>query len=265
MTKGIGYRSSRSTYHTSPTLLLFSNAKYPTATAWWAPAKDGLYPFGTREWTLTSDVCNLEAGARVNLTLSVCGEGQFTCADGICIDLTKRCDLRVDCLDQSDEMKCSLVDIPVGYRTFIPPPPTMPGEPLRIVFDINIIAFPNIATQDLTFTATLLPTLRWQDTRLNFLNLKADRTLNLLSREAAASIWTPRVFFSNAQGNLFTNLDEGSRVECVREGPPTPGSQSLPEEGNVCSKSFNSSSFMQNASLLCSMISIIFQSKVVQN
>lgn len=135
-------------------------------------------------------------------------------------------------------MACSLVDIPVGYRTFIPPPPPVPGEPLRITFDVNIIAFPNIATQDLTFTATLLPTLRWQDTRLNFLNLKADRTLNLLSREASASIWTPRVFFSNAQGNLFTNLGEGSRVECVREGPPTPGAPSLPEEGSVFGSEF---------------------------
>ncbi|ROT63777.1 putative glycine receptor subunit alpha-2 [Penaeus vannamei] len=195
---------------------IMQSLKDPTVTAWWTPAKDGLYPFGTRQWTL-----------------GICGEGEFTCADGICIDLDKRCDLRVDCLDQSDEMACSLVDIPVGYRTFIPPPPPVPGEPLRIAFDVNVIAFPNIATQDLTFTATLLPTLRWQDTRLNFLNLKADRTLNLLSREASASIWTPRVFFSNAQGNLFTNLGEGSRVECVREGPPTPGAPSLPEEVNV--------------------------------
>ncbi|KAG7166368.1 Glycine receptor subunit alpha-4-like 3, partial [Homarus americanus] len=152
-------------------------------------------------------------GTVVNLTLSVCGKGQFTCADGSCIDLTQRCDLRINCLDQSDEAQCSLVDIPPGYRTVIPPPPITDNNPLPIFFQISIISFPTIATQDLTFTATFQLSLQWQDTRLNYLNLKEDRTLNLLSGKATSDIWTPRVFFSNAQGNMFTNLDQGARVE----------------------------------------------------
>lgn len=199
--------------------------------AWWQPAKNGQYPFGTRTWTLGSEVCGMSPGRTVNLTLSVCGLGQFTCTDGSCIDLTKRCDLRIDCSDQSDEARCSLVAVPPGYSPIIPPPHITNSQSLPIEFLLKIISFPNIATQDQIFTTTLELTLRWRDKRLDYYNLKEDRTLNLLSREAVRSIWTPRVFFTNAHGNMFTNLDQGSRVECVRGGKSYPGPPTLPEEG----------------------------------
>lgn len=170
-------------------------------------------------------------GQTTSLTLSVCGQGQFTCTDGSCIDLIKRCDLRIDCKDLSDEATCSLVAIPPGYSSIIPPPHFTQNQALPIEFLLKIISFPNIATQDQTFTVTLELSLRWRDKRLDYHNLKEDRTLNLLSSKAVADIWTPQVFFSNAQGNKFTNLDQGSRVECVRGGDSYPGPPTLPEEG----------------------------------
>lgn len=179
---------------------------------------------------MAGKVCHLSVGAAVNLTLSVCGEGEFTCADGTCVKLSQRCDLRVDCPDQSDEAQCSIVDVPRGYRNTIPPPPTMEGDPLHILFLIDLIAFPSIVTQDLIYVTTLSLNLRWKDIRLNYLNLHDDRTLNLLSRESVASIWTPRVFFSNAQGNIFTNLEQGARVECIRQGFSQPGPPDLTHE-----------------------------------
>lgn len=190
-----------------------------------------MYPFGTNPWTLGSDICGMGSGTVVNLTLSVCGKGQFTCADGKCVDLSQRCDLRVDCSDQSDEIECSLVDIPPGYSTVIPPPPINVSHPLNIRFMIRILAFPSIATQDQTFTTTLQLNLRWQDIRLNYLNLKTVRSLNLLEPQDVRNIWTPRVFFVNAKGNLFTNLAQGARVECVLGGPSVPGPPHLPKEG----------------------------------
>ncbi|KAK8393089.1 hypothetical protein O3P69_013253 [Scylla paramamosain] len=186
------------------------------AIAWWQPVKEGQYPFGTNMWTLGSEVCDISPSKTVNLTISVCGSGDFTCSDGSCIDLRKRCDLRIDCLDQSDEAECSLVAIPPGYRSIIPPSHTVHSEPLPIEFLLKIISFPTIATQEQIFKATLHLSLRWRDNRLDYHNLKEDRTLNLLSYDAVERIWMPRVFFTNAQGNMFTNLDQGSRVECVR-------------------------------------------------
>lgn len=173
----------------------------------------------------------MSPGQRANLTLSVCGHGQFTCMDGSCIDLAKRCDLRVDCNDNSDEAACSLVAIPPGYSPIIPPPHISQTESLPIEFLLKIISFPHIATQDQTFTTALELTLRWRDKRLDYHNLKEDRTLNLLSSKAVKNIWTPHVFFTNALGNMFTNLDQGSRVECVRGGDSYPGPPTLPDEG----------------------------------
>ena len=165
------------------------------------------------------------------LSLSVCGEGQYTCDEGSCIELSKKCDLRVDCPDQSDETGCTLLDIQTGYSVTIPPPPTNPPTPLFINISVNINSFPVIKTQDLVFETNLELLLTWQDIRLNFLNLKQERSLNLLSPGDVKKIWTPTVFFANANGNLFSNLEQGSRVECIKNGESYPGGPELANEG----------------------------------
>ncbi|XP_068220335.1 uncharacterized protein [Palaemon carinicauda] len=210
------------------------------AIAWWKPPRKKMYPYGKNVWTMGSKICNIDIGETTNLTISVCGEGLFTCKDGTCIDLTKRCDLRADCSDQSDEASCSLLDIPSGYMANIPPPPVTENEPLPVMFMINIISFPSIETEDLTFVTSLELKLRWQDVRLTYLNLKDDRSLNVLSEAAVSQIWKPRVFFSNAQGNVFSNLKEGSRIECIRDGKSTIGPPHLEEEVNTFSGQENS-------------------------
>ncbi|XP_064113366.1 uncharacterized protein LOC135220009 isoform X1 [Macrobrachium nipponense] len=187
------------------------------AVAWWKPPEEGMYPYGTQLWTMGSKVCNLAVGETANLTLSICGKGLFTCSDGTCIDVNNRCDLRVDCSDQSDEAGCSLLSIPEGYMENIPPPPITKNEPLHILFTINITYFPQIKTDSLTFDVLLELTLRWKDTRLTCQNLKDDRSLNILTDSVVSQIWKPKVFFSNAHDNLYTNVGEGSRTECIRD------------------------------------------------
>lgn len=197
-----------------------------------------MYPFGTHRWTLDGEVCQMQAGTEIQLTLSVCGKGEFTCADGNCIDLSLRCNLRIDCPDESDESLCSVVDIPPGYNTNIPPPSAWKGNPLDVKLGIQLIAFPSIVTQDLSMTATFKLSLQWKDIRLNYLNLKEDRSLNKLSSKDVDDIWTPRVHFSNALGNVFTNLGPGSRLECLRESPSSPGPPHLPVEGMTKSSNY---------------------------
>ena len=198
----------------------------------WTPSKIGLYPFGRNVWTIDGDVCGFNTGDEVTLTLSVCSTGQYTCDDGICIDLKKRCDLKVDCDDFSDEKDCSLVELPKGYSTTIPPPPLVENNPLPIGFTLNIISFPSIKTQDLTFEVMLDFHLIWQDVRLDFINLKDHRSLNVLDYNAVKTVWSPLVFFSNAMGNKFTNLEQGSRIECVKQGKPVPSGPNIEKEGS---------------------------------
>lgn len=201
------------------------------ASAVWKPSRGVHYPFGTNPWRLMSDACGLPAGTIVNLTLSECGKGMFTCEDGTCISLQQRCDLRVDCLDQSDEHYCILVDVPSNYQINIPPSPATMNGSLDIDFTVNVISFPSVATQDLTFVTTFQLLLGWRDSRLNYFNLKTDRTLNMLSKESMKKIWTPLVFFRNAHGNVFTNLNQGSRVECLQEGSSVEGGAKFTKEG----------------------------------
>ncbi|XP_071544757.1 uncharacterized protein [Panulirus ornatus] len=235
-----GYFHSDIYWHPETNSWVLRSLKVEGATASWAPMKDTMYPFGTQQWELGTEVCGMKAGTKVPLTISVCSGGQFTCADGTCIDLSQRCDLRVDCRDQSDESSCSVVDVPPGYSITIPPPPPTRGEPLPVALNLNLIAFPSIITQDLTLVASFKLSLRWRDVRLNFLDLKDDLSLNLLSAKSVEAVWSPRVFFSNAKGNVFTNLDQGSRIECVREGPSRPGPPHHPVEVNIFSGYENS-------------------------
>lgn len=69
-------------------------------------------------------MCGQEGGQRV-LTLSPCVPGEFTCDDGSCIPFSKRCDLKFDCGDKTDESFCDIVNIPDDYRSRLPP---RPGE-----------------------------------------------------------------------------------------------------------------------------------------
>ncbi|XP_076056292.1 uncharacterized protein LOC143034241 [Oratosquilla oratoria] len=218
---------------------VLSSLKTPDVSLHWKPKSTGEYPFGTKEWTLDAKTCGINAGTKVNMTLSVCAEGEFTCSDGTCIDLLSRCNLKMDCPDQSDEMGCSVVNVPQGYRPTIPPPSPIGGS-LPVNFSIDVASFPSIIAQEQTFTISLKLNLNWQDIRLSFRNLKTQRSLNLLSPEAVGQVWTPVVFFSNAKGNIFTDLEQGSRVECVQQGRGYPSTMEYEEEMFVYPGSENS-------------------------
>ena len=95
---------------------------------------------GRSLWTISGDskylillqtVDNLEyimykgcyKGLPYNQTLKLTGclENEFTCDDGQCIDISKRCNQIINCRDKSDEMRCQLLVLDYGYTSRVPP------------------------------------------------------------------------------------------------------------------------------------------------
>ena len=66
------------------------------------------------------DKCNQDGTVR-KLKFTTCTPGQFTCNDGLCIDIEKRCDMAEDCKDFSDEENCQLIHMKGRYKTDIAP------------------------------------------------------------------------------------------------------------------------------------------------
>ena len=64
---------------------LLSNTSYASLNS----KSSSTYPFGRQEWTVFKDGCASGEDRPVNLTLTTCTEGMFTCDSGDCIDLDK--------------------------------------------------------------------------------------------------------------------------------------------------------------------------------
>ena len=78
---------------------------------------------GRTHWLVETDTpaCNNGKPYGATLKLSGCGEEEFTCSDGQCININRRCDQIVHCRDRSDEEDCRLIVLEKGYKKNIIP------------------------------------------------------------------------------------------------------------------------------------------------
>ena len=98
--------------------------------------------------------------------------------------------------------------------------------------NVSVLAFPEIKTTELTFTADYFLNLRWYDPRLAYQDLNTLTALNVLSSQHKKQIWTPQLTFTNALGPFQTEVDQLTSGVLVREGEPLAEDLSLATEGN---------------------------------
>ena len=189
------------------------------------------FPIGRHKWDLTQGdtICNNEIGSSIQLTFSPCYPGKFTCDSGQCVPLEERCNIELNCEDQSDEKNCVGLKLGSTYAKEKIPVSVTP-EPITIYINVSLLAFPIISTKDTKFSVDFYLNIRWYDLRLDMWDLDQDFSKNSLSKEELDSLWKPKLSFVNSL------LSESYSVEpegiLIKESDPLSEDISLGTEGN---------------------------------
>ena len=145
---------------------------------------------GLTHWSIDDPTCHVK-NAHYPLTISVCKfPFEFTCGSGLCIEISKRCNEKKDCLDGSDEDLCSLIQFPDSYDKANAPGPEGNDNILNIEIKSRLVKINSINTINMMNVFTLELDLKWHDNRLKFSN-PTKNTENMVTAEEAQKIWTP--------------------------------------------------------------------------
>ena len=182
------------------------------------------YPAGRLAWQVSlTEECE-DRGQRTEdspltsqvLHLTSCGDDDFNCNDGTCIDIRARCDLNNDCPDSSDEKNCTILIKPSSYIPYVAPPKPVNHHKNPIEIKLSILNILNIDIVQSKIKVQFKLMMSWYDSRLRYKNLKVSEYYNWINSEF--KIWYPQLGFHNTESKESTVIDEKSVISVFREG-----------------------------------------------
>ena len=177
-------------------------------------ASQNSFVLGKHNWTISGDKyqCSKDSD-EIELKLTGCKNHEFTCNDGQCIRMDKRCDQMPQCEDKSDEQNCKTLVLEYGYNKGVPPS-VLEGNKLRedklLPVQLALTLQKVVAIQEVDYSISFKfkITLKWRENRVTFQNLKRDSTNNLLRQEEVRMLWLPLVIYWNTDQDETTRLGE---------------------------------------------------------
>ena len=185
------------------------------------------YALGKHSWSVLNDEC-YNGSYKAYLKLTGCNEYEYTCDDGQCVNMTRRCDQFPNCHDGSDEKDCKLIVLNEGYNKGVPPfimKMYNGGEivPTAVNVSVNLFNVMSMDEVENTIDLKFEITMDWFDRRLTYNNLKPDHFfLNKLDENDIRQIWLPLITYQNTDQFQTTRLERTgdqwtSTVLIVRE------------------------------------------------
>nr|XP_045619273.1 uncharacterized protein LOC123771045 [Procambarus clarkii] len=201
------------------------------------------YPVGVHTWSIYGDKCRQK---EVQLLLTSCRGDEYTCDDGTCIQKTRRCDLSVDCTDQSDEMNCSIAQIPSWYSASLPPP-KLASQPVPIGFFLNVTSIKDFNLVSFTISIDASLELKWRDPRLKFTNLQTNSVANKIKDQS--QVWTPVMAIRDATLSIVQVHDRSGAVFVEKTAGPLPDDDATIREDTVYSGGENTMTLQKEDTL----------------
>ena len=154
------------------------------------------------------------------LKMSGCQNGEFTCNDGQCVNMSERCNQLPKCRDESDERNCQILVLKDGYNKKVPPIES--DDPVNVSVSINLLKLVDISEGDYSIEIQFEITMKWRENRATYHNLKDRDSLNALPQEDFERLWLPKVIYENTDQKESTRLGSNweweSKVLVKREG-----------------------------------------------